>query len=79
MPNYGVATPEREHVKLQGGRMGVGLAENPRGVHFQCGTCAYFDNGVCHNSHPRLDGKKVKAEWCCNLFDHKGMKVIVRG
>lgn len=58
--------------------MPVGLAQNPRGIAFQCGTCEYFDKGTCKNKNPRLDGRKVEAEWCCNLFDRDGMKVVAR-
>ncbi len=55
----------------------VGLAQNTQGVNFQCGTCEYFDKGVCKNSHPKLKDRNVQREWCCNLYDHDGMKVIV--
>lgn len=55
----------------------VGLAQNAAGTMFQCGTCEYFDRGVCHNENPKLKGRSVKSEWCCNLYDHSGMKVIV--
>ena len=54
----------------------VGLADN--GVtRFQCGTCEYFDDGVCHNKHPKLDGKEVEPNWCCNLYDHEGMETVI--
>lgn len=58
----------------------VGLAENRQGVPFRCGTCEYFDfgPGTCHNPHPKLRGKVVKPEWCCNLYHHPGMRVIVK-
>lgn len=55
----------------------VGLAENASGVQFQCGTCEYFDSGTCRNAHPKLQGRPVKPEWCCNLYDHDGMRVVV--
>lgn len=57
----------------------VGLSENRPGVHFRCGTCEFYDGGTCHNKHPSLDGTQVEARWCCNLYHHTGMKVIVRG
>lgn len=56
----------------------VGLSENPQGIPFQCGTCEYFADGVCQNPHPKLNGQKVQPEWCCNLYDHEGMKVITQ-
>jgi hypothetical protein len=31
----------------------------------------------CHNPNPKLYGTKVEPEWCCNLYDHKGMKTII--
>jgi hypothetical protein len=55
----------------------IGLAKNAEGVAFRCGTCEYFDRGVCHNPNPKLDRREVGAYWCCNLYDHKGMKVVV--
>ena len=55
----------------------IGLAENAPGIHFQCRTCEYIDNGTCTNPNPKLNGRKVKPEWCCNLYDHAGMRVIV--
>lgn len=54
----------------------VGLAQNAEGVAFQCGTCQYQQDGVCHNDNPKLNGKEVQPEWCCNLYDHDGMKHI---
>lgn len=54
----------------------VGLARNLAGIHFQCGTCMYFDNGKCRNPNPLLTDTTVGPAWCCNLYDHKGMKVI---
>jgi len=62
-----------EHPK----RPQVGLAENAKGVAFQCGTCEYFDDGTCRNKDPELEGKEVQAEWCCDLYDHDGMRVII--
>jgi hypothetical protein len=59
----------------------VGLARNPKGVPFQCGACMYFGRkkpGICDNPNPEIYDKKVDAVTeCCNLYDHKGMKVIV--
>lgn len=55
----------------------IGLASNPSDVHFQCGTCEYMDAGTCHNPNPKLNGYKVKPDWCCNLYEHKGMKTII--
>ena len=54
----------------------VGLSENPMKVAFECGTCEYFERGTCHNKNPNLKGRKVEASWCCNLYDHDGMRVI---
>lgn len=56
----------------------VGLAENAKGIPFKCGTCEYFEDGTCHNKNPKLDGRTVKAEWCCNLYEHDGMKIVVK-
>jgi hypothetical protein len=55
----------------------IGLSQNADGVKFQCGTCEYFADGTCRNINPKLYGRPVKPEWCCNLYDHDGMKVIV--
>lgn len=54
----------------------VGLAQNATGATFRCGTCKYFKGGKCHNGNPELKDRKVKSHWCCNLYDHAGMKVI---
>lgn len=56
----------------------VGLSDNTSGAAFKCGTCEYFGDGKCHNPNPKLDGRKVEKTWCCNLYSHKGMKVIVK-
>lgn len=56
----------------------VGLARNPDGARFHCGGCEYFDGGVCFNKNPKLYKRTVSADWCCNLFNTKGMKVIVK-
>lgn len=58
--------------------MPVGLASLPRSQMFQCGNCEYYQIGdsTCHNKHPNLDGRKVHAEWCCNLFDNDDMIVV---
>lgn len=58
--------------------MPVGLAQNKPGVKFQCGTCYWFDAGTCRNRNPDLNGVHVEAVWCCNLYHHDGMKIIVR-
>ena len=55
----------------------IGLAQNPVGVPFQCGSCEYFKDGTCENPAKELKGRKVDNEWCCNLFEHEGMKRIV--
>jgi hypothetical protein len=54
----------------------VGLADNGD-TPFQCGTCEYFADGHCHHKHPKLNGRPVAEKWCCNLYDHKGMKRII--
>lgn len=59
--------------------MPVGLAQNPAGVAFKCGTCEWFSGSVCQNENPAIHGKKVDQGWCCNLYDNDEMKVIVRG
>ena len=58
--------------------MPIGLAENPGGRAFRCGTCEWFDNGNCQNKNPRLNGRKVDPFWCCNLYDNDDMRIIVR-
>lgn len=55
----------------------VGLADNAEGVPFRCGTCEHFSDGRCTNSNPKLNGRKVDPKWCCNLYDHAGMRVVV--
>lgn len=66
-------------LKSQRGRFApIGLAENPRGLEFQCGTCEYFEDGLCKNADPRLLNQKVQASWCCNRYDHPGMKVHIQ-
>lgn len=54
----------------------IGLADNA-GIRFECGTCEYIRNGVCTNPDPRLKNRNVEQHWCCNLYDHAGMRVIV--
>ncbi len=56
----------------------VGLSENKGNVPFRCGTCEYFQRGVCHNPNPKLNGRPVHDDWCCNLYHHPGMRVIVQ-
>lgn len=55
----------------------IGLVKNQKGVHFECGTCEFFKNGVCYNPNPKLHRRRVDHEWCCNLYRHPGMKTIV--
>lgn len=55
----------------------IGLAQNPKGVLFQCGTCEYFDRGICHNPDPKLHRKPVESHWCCDLYEHPKMRVII--
>lgn len=64
-------------MKLEDAVKQVGLAKNVKGVAFRCGTCKFFDNGECYNPHPKLYEKKVDEYWCCNLYNHKGMEVII--
>lgn len=56
----------------------VGLAQNPAGVTFHCGSCEYFKRGKCGNPNPKLNGRRVDPVWCCDLYEHAGMKVIVK-
>ena len=62
----------------------VGLAKNPSGVPFRCGDCKYgkedTKNGVlhCHKKEPELYLRKVEHDWCCDFFEHPGMKVIIK-
>lgn len=58
--------------------MPVGLAQNPPGRAFRCGTCEWFDNGHCRNRNKSLNGRQVDPQWCCNLYDNDEMKIIVR-
>lgn len=62
----------------------IGLARNPPGVPFRCGTCKYFSFalGTCQNNDPRvrdkLYGKVVDPVCeCCNWFEHPGMWRII--
>lgn len=72
----GAVEHSRLEVKFKDGSP-IGLAQNPPGVHFQCRACKYIKAGRCQNPNPQLKDRKVKPTWCCNLFDHSGMKVIV--
>lgn len=79
-----MADPQSMARALQGGgkkpqsNAPVGLADNSAsGEPFQCGTCEYFDAGVCHHDNPKLNGRQVQPTWCCNLYDHDGMKHIL--
>jgi hypothetical protein len=68
----------RGKIKGAKSRSEVGLAQNAGGVAFKCGTCEYFtDHEYCSNPNPEINGRTVRPEWCCNLYDHPGMKVIV--
>ena len=67
---YGASGPKQGHDD-------IGLAENPKGVGFHCKECMFFQNGTCQFDDPRLKGRQVKPEWCCNKYKHDGMKVIV--
>lgn len=64
----------------------VGLAENTEGVAFQCGTCEYFgdddteedaETKPCQHPNKKLNGREVEHRWCCNKYEHEGMKIIV--
>lgn len=55
----------------------IGLVENKGDIRFECGTCQFFRDGVCYNSHPKLNKRHVQDEWCCNLYRHPGMRTIV--
>ena len=57
----------------------IGLARNPKGVAFRCGTCEYFLNGLCKNEHAKLYNKEVDAHTdCCDLYDHPGMQIRIK-
>lgn len=58
--------------------MPIGLAANPLGLPFRCGTCEWFDNNHCWNKNPRLHGRQVDPHWCCNLYDNDSMQIVVR-
>lgn len=55
----------------------IGLVENPDDVAFQCATCNYFEEGICQKDLPALKGRNVEGRWCCNWYDHPGMRTIV--
>lgn len=55
----------------------IGLASNPNGIPFRCDHCEFFKKGTCHNPDPKLFGRSVDDDWCCDLFKHPGMKVII--
>lgn len=55
----------------------IGLTENASGVPFKCLSCKYWKDGKCGNPNPSLKDRPIKAEWCCNLYDHAGMHLIV--
>lgn len=55
----------------------IGLAKNAKGVAFQCGTCEFYSDDMCHHPLPKLNGQHVEDEWCCNHYRHTGMKTII--
>lgn len=67
----------------------VGLAENPPGVPFQCGTCSFLsgnievlqdwpEDNICTNEEARLYLVPVNKQlWCCDKYNHPGMRVII--
>lgn len=57
----------------------VGLTQNVPGVKFKCGTCKWHDakNEDCENPNKKLNGRTVQPDWCCNLYKHPGMRVVV--
>lgn len=75
---HGGRTEAHAGVKFKDGSE-IGLAVNPKGVHFQCRNCKYnpAPGGICRNKDPELYGRKIKPAWCCNLFDRDGMRIIV--
>jgi hypothetical protein len=56
----------------------VGLASNPDGVPFRCDHCKFFSKHTCHNDDPKLYGRTVEPDWCCDFFKHPGMRVIIK-
>lgn len=82
MKTAALAEARRSGGRITGARSQseIGLAANADGVHFQCGTCKYFEpegDGICRNPNPKLHDREVERHWCCNLYDHKGMRVLV--
>lgn len=55
----------------------VGLVENKDNIRFECGTCQHFKAGSCYHKNPKLHLRHVDRRWCCNLYEHPGMKTIV--
>lgn len=55
----------------------IGLAANPPGVPFCCKTCEYIDAGRCNNPVAKLFRRPVDPEWCCDYYDHPGMRRII--
>jgi hypothetical protein len=58
----------------------VGLVDN-NGKPYNCGHCEYLcteTKAFCRNTHPKLRDRRVEKEWCCNLFDHPGMRTIIK-
>ena len=64
--------------EAQDGDDPIGLVENPDDVAFQCATCDYFEDGVCQHSDPRLNGEEVEGKWCCNKYEHPGMRTVIK-
>lgn len=55
----------------------IGLVENASGIAFRCDTCKYWNDKKCANPNPELKDRRIQGEWCCNLYDHDGMHLIV--
>lgn len=65
--------------KVKGARFNsdVSLVNNTSGAAFKCGECMYYRDGKCYNKNPKLYERDVEKSWCCNLYDHEGMKLII--
>lgn len=71
-------------MKYGGKDIPIGLVENKDNERFECGTCQFYSGergegkvGVCMNQNPKLHRRRIKDEWCCNLYHRPGMKTIV--